>query len=248
MSFEGKVALVTGASRGIGREVALMLAQGGSDVVVNYRGSQAAAEQVRDDIRALGRRSEALQADVADFTAAGEMVQQAIGAMGRLDLLVNNAGCTRDNLLLRLDEGDWDQVVDTVLKGSFACSKAAVRQMMRQRYGRIVNIGSVSGLGGNAGQTNYSSAKAGLVGFTKALAKEVGSRNITVNLVAPGFIQTEMTAHLPESMVAEVVRDTPLGRLGTPVDVAEAVCFLLSDAATFITGQVISVDGGLLMH
>jgi len=248
MSFEGKVALITGASRGIGRETALLLARRGADVVVNYRGSQDAAEQVRDEIRALGRRSEALQADVADFTAAGEMVRQAISAMGRLDILVNNAGVTRDNLLLRLDEGDWDLVVDTVLKGSFACSKAAVRQMMRQHYGRILNIGSVSGLGGIAGQANYSSAKAGLVGFTKALAKEVGSRNVTVNLVAPGFIKTEMTAHLSEATVADVIESTPLGRLGTPVDVAAAVCFLVSDEASFITGQVLSVDGGLLMH
>lgn len=248
MSFEGRVALITGGAKGIGRQVALNLAERGADVIINYRGSQAAAEEVCNVIRALGRRSQALQANVADATAASEMVQQAISLMGRLDILVNNAGVTRDNLLLRMDEADWDLVVDTVLKGTFACSKAAVRQMMRQRYGRIVNIGSVSGLGGNAGQSNYSAAKAGLVGFTKALAKEVGSRNITVNLVAPGFIQTDMTAHLAESMVSEVLSRTPLGRLGTPADVAAAVCFLASDEASFITGQVLSVDGGLLMQ
>ncbi|NPV06443.1 MAG: 3-oxoacyl-[acyl-carrier-protein] reductase [Anaerolineae bacterium] len=243
-----RVALVTGGSRGIGRQVALDLAESGVDVVVNYRGNRTAAEEVVERIRELGRRALALQADVSNFAAAGEMVQQAVEAMGRLDILVNNAGVTRDTLLLRLSEDDWDLVLDTVLKGTCACSKAALRPMMRQRYGRIINIGSVSGLGGNAGQTNYSAAKAGLVGFTKALAKEVGSRNITVNLVAPGLIETEMTAGLPESLVAEALRNTPLGRLGQPADVSAAVVFLASERAGFITGQVLSVDGGLLMH
>ncbi|MGI6207140.1 MAG: 3-oxoacyl-[acyl-carrier-protein] reductase [Anaerolineae bacterium] len=246
--FEGRVALVTGGSRGIGRQVALDLAERGADVVINYRGNKAAADEVLARIQAYGRRALALQADVSDFAQASEMVQQAVDAMGRLDILVNNAGVTRDTLLMRLSEDDWDLVIDTVLKGTCACSKAALRPMMRQRYGRIINIGSVSGLAGNPGQTNYSAAKAGLVGFTKSLAKEVGSRNITVNLVAPGMIATEMTAGLPEPLMAEVVRNTPLGRLGQPADVAAAVVFLASEAAGFITGQVLSVDGGLLMH
>lgn len=246
--FEGRVALVTGGSRGIGRQVALDLAERGADVVINYRGNKAAADEVLERIQAYGRRALALQADVSDFAQASEMVQQAVDAMGRLDILVNNAGVTRDTLLMRLSEDDWDLVIDTVLKGTCACSKAALRPMMRQRYGRIINIGSVSGLAGNPGQTNYSAAKAGLVGFTKSLAKEVGSRNITVNLVAPGMIATEMTAGLPEPLMAEVVRNTPLGRLGQPADVAAAVVFLASEAAGFITGQVLSVDGGLLMH
>lgn len=246
--FEGRVALVTGGSRGIGRQVALDLAERGADVVINYRGNKAAADEVLERIQGYGRRALALQADVSDFAQASEMVQQAVDAMGRLDILVNNAGVTRDTLLMRLSEDDWDLVIDTVLKGTCACSKAALRPMMRQRYGRIINIGSVSGLAGNPGQTNYSAAKAGLVGFTKSLAKEVGSRNITVNLVAPGMIATEMTAGLPEPLMAEVVRNTPLGRLGQPADVAAAVVFLASEAAGFITGQVLSVDGGLLMH
>ena len=248
MAFDGKVALVTGGSRGIGRQTALMLAQQGADVAINFRGNRQAAEETCALIRDLGRKALALQGDVADFATAGAVVQQALEGMGRLDILVNNAGVTRDTLIMRMSEDDWDCVVDTVLKGSFACSKAAVRQMMRQRYGRIINIGSVSGLGGNAGQANYSAAKAGLVGFTKTLAKELGSRNITVNLVAPGFVQTELTAHLPEAMVQELVQRTPLGRLGTCEDIAAAVVFLASDQASFITGQVLSVDGGLLMQ
>jgi 3-oxoacyl-[acyl-carrier protein] reductase len=248
MSFAGKTALVTGGSRGIGRQVALSLAAQGADVAINYRGNRPAADEVCGLIQSMGRRALAIQADVADFAAATDLVQQATDAFGHLDILINNAGFTRDGLVVRMSEDDWDCVVDAVLKGAFACSKAAVRQMMRQRYGRIVSIGSVSGLGGNAGQANYSAAKAGLVGLTKTLAKELGSRNITVNLVAPGFIQTELTAHLPEALVQEAVRQTPLGRLGTCEDVAAAVTFLASDAAAFITGQVLSVDGGLLMH
>ena len=248
MSFDGRVALITGGSRGIGRQIALSLAEQGADIVINYRGNQAAADEVRSTVESLGRRAVAIQADVADFAAATAMVAQATAAMGRLDVLVNNAGLTRDNLAMRMSEAEWDAVVDAVLKGTFACSKAVLRPMMRQRYGRIINIGSVSGLGGNAGQANYSAAKAGLVGLTKTLAKEMGSRNITVNLVAPGFIQTDLTADLPPTMVEEIVRRTPLGRLGTPADVAAAVCFLACDASGFITGQVLSVDGGLLLQ
>ncbi|NLT42724.1 MAG: 3-oxoacyl-[acyl-carrier-protein] reductase [Anaerolineae bacterium] len=246
--FEGKVALITGGSRGIGRQTALDLAARGADVVVNYRGNEAAAQEVVAAVEAAGRRSLALQADVSDFSAATDMVNTAVSAMGRLDILVNNAGVTRDTLLLRLSETDWDLVLDTVLKGTCACSKAALRPMMRQRYGRIINIGSVAGLGGNPGQTNYSAAKAGLVGFTKSLAKEVGSRSITVNMVAPGFVETEMTANLPPELVAEALRGTPLGRLGQPADISAAIVFLASEPAGFITGQVLSVDGGLLMH
>jgi 3-oxoacyl-[acyl-carrier protein] reductase len=247
-SLEGRVALVTGASRGIGRATALMLAARGADVAVNYKSNRAAAEDVQRQIEALGRRCVLLPADVADFAQATALVQQAVEQLGRLDILVNNAGLTRDNLIVRLREEDWDIVVDTILKGAFACSRAAVRYMMRERYGRIINIGSVSGLGGNAGQTNYAAAKAGLIGLTKALAKEVGSRNITVNLIAPGFIETDLTASLPETMVSEILRLTPLGRLGKPEDVAAAVCYLASEEASFITGQVLSVDGGLLMQ
>lgn len=246
--FVGRAALVTGGSRGIGRQTALDLAARGADVVINYRGNAAAAAEVVAQIEAMGRRALALQADVSDFAAATGLVSQAVEAMGRLDVLVNNAGVTRDTLLLRLSEADWDLVVDTVLKGTCACSKAALRPMMRQRYGRIINIGSVSGLAGNAGQTNYSAAKAGLVGFTKSLAKEVGSRNITVNMVAPGFVDTEMTAGLPPELVAEALKGTPLGRLGQPSDISAAVVFLASEAAGYITGHVLSVDGGLLMH
>ncbi len=247
-SYAGKVALITGGSRGIGRRVALDLAAGGADVAINFRGNQAAADSVVAEITALGRRALAIQADVSDFSAATAMVQRALDEMGRLDILVNNAGVTRDTLLMRMSEDDWDLVMNTVLKGTFACCKAAVRPMMKQRYGRIINIGSVSGLGGNAGQTNYSAAKAGLVGFTKSLAKEVGSRGITANLVAPGFIETEMTAGLPEEIVEQVLKTSPVGRLGTCEDVAAAVCFLASEEAGFITGQTLSVDGGLLMH
>jgi len=248
MSLEGRVALVTGGSSGIGRETALSLAREGADVAVNYRSNAAGAQEVCECIRQLGRNSVALQADVSDFGEATEMVKKAIAEMGHLDILVNNAGVTRDNLVLRMPEEDWDLVVNTVLKGTFACTKAALRQMMRQRYGRIINIGSVSGLAGNAGQANYSAAKAGLVGLTKALAKELGSRNITVNLIAPGFIETGMTESLPQDLVDGILEMTPVGRLGKPADVAAAVTFLASEEAGFITGQVLSVDGGLFMQ
>ena len=209
--FEGRVALVTGGSRGIGRQVALDLAERGADVVINYRGNKAAADEVLERIQGYGRRALALQADVSDFAQASEMVQQAVDAMGRLDILVNNAGVTRDTLLMRLSEDDWDLVIDTVLKGTCACSKAALRPMMRQRYGRIINIGSVSGLAGNPDRpiTAPRPAWSGLPVVTKP------ARNITVNLVVFGMIATEMTAGLPEPLMAEVVRNTPFGRLAS---------------------------------
>ncbi len=248
MRLANKVAIVTGGSRGIGRGIALELASEGARVVVNYRSDSAAANEVVALIRQQGGEASAIQADVSQMKEAQDLIKATVEAYSRLDILVNNAGTTRDMLIMMMKEEDWDAVLNTNLKSAFNCCKAAARVMMKQRYGRIVNITSVSGLAGQAGQTNYSASKAGLIGFTKALAKELGPRSITVNAVAPGFVYTDLTADLPQEMKDMVLQMTPLGRFGTPEDMAHAVTFLASDEASFITGQVLSVDGGLVMQ
>jgi len=247
LSLEDKVAVVTGAARGIGKAIADTLARSGADVVVVDIQADLAEITAGEIATGTGRRMIALKVDVTDRESVGHMVDHTIEEFGRLDILVNNAGITRDSLIMRMKEEDWDQVLDINLKGAFNCSQAVVRQMMKQHYGRIVNISSVSGVSGQAGQTNYSSSKAGLIGFTKALAKEVGSRNITVNAVAPGFIETELTADLPREIRDMSMKLTPVGRFGTPQDIANAVAFLVSDEASFITGVTLQVDGGMLM-
>jgi len=247
MDLKDKVAVVTGSSRGIGRAIALKLASLGAKVVVNYRTNAEAAREVVEAIGALGGQAIAVQADVADADDAKRLIRAAQTTYGGLDILVNNAGTTRDTLLARMSEDDWNLVINTNLKGAFNCTKAAIRPMMRQRRGRIVNITSVAGLAGNPGQANYSAAKAGLVGFTKAVAKEVGSRHITVNAVAPGYIPTDLTASLPQELVEKVIEMTPLGRPGTSEEIANAVAFLVSNEASYITGVVLRVDGGLAM-
>jgi 3-oxoacyl-[acyl-carrier protein] reductase len=248
IDLSGKVALVTGASRGIGSGIAERLAGQGACVVVNYRTSAQGAEATVERIRQSGGEAVAIQADVSQSAEAQGLIKEAIAAWGGLDILVNNAGTTRDMVIMMLKEDDWDTVIQTNLTSTFYCSKAAVRHMMRKRYGRIVNITSVVGLAGQSGQTNYAASKAGMIGFTKSLAKEVGSRGITVNAVAPGFVPTALTDVLSDEQKAQAIDMTPLGRLGTVEDVANAVVFLASDEACFITGQVLSVDGGLVMQ
>ena len=243
----GKVALVTGAGRGIGREIALTLASYGADVAVNYNGSKEKAEEVVSQIEAMGRKAAAVQCSVADFEACGQMITAVLAEFGHIDILVNNAGITRDNLLMRMSEADFDQVVAANLKGAFLCMKAVSRLMLKQRYGRIVNLSSVVALRGNAGQVNYAASKAGIIGMTKSLAKELASRGVTVNAVAPGFIETDMTAALSESARSAAQGSIPMGRLGAPEDVARAVGFLAGDNAAYITGQVLAVDGGMSM-
>lgn len=247
MNFAGKTAIVTGGSRGIGRAVCLELARGGANVVLCYAGNEAAARETARDIEALGAKALAVRCDVSDAAQVDALVRAAVEAFGRIDILVNNAGITRDNLLMRMSEADFDAVIDANLKGTFLCMKAVSRLMLKQRYGRIVNLSSVVGLRGNAGQVNYAASKAGVVGMTKSLARELSSRGVTVNAVAPGFIETDMTAALSESARSAAQGSIPMARLGTPEDVARAVAFLAGDGAAYITGQVLAVDGGMAM-
>ena len=245
MSLQGKCALVTGGSRGIGRAVCLELARQGARVAVNYAGNAAAAEETVQACEALGVEAFAIQADVADAAATEAMVKEVLSRFGRLDILVNNAGVTRDGLMPMMKEADWDAVLDTNLKGAFHCMKAVYRPMMKQKYGRIVNLSSIVGLRGNAGQANYAASKAGLIGLTKSMAKELAARNVTVNAVAPGFIDTDMTAALPEKAREAMLTTIPMGRLGQAEDVAKAVAFFAGDDSAYVTGQVLCVDGGM---
>lgn len=245
--LEGKVALVTGASRGIGRAIAIKLADKKAVVIVNYNGSEAKAKEVVAEIESRGGRAEAIWCNVSDFEKAGELLEGVIKKYGRLDILVNNAGITRDNLLMRMSEEDFDAVINTNLKGVFNCMKHVARQMLKQKGGRIINISSVSGVLGNAGQANYCAAKAGVIGITKSFAREVASRGITVNAVAPGFIKTEMTDALSEAARTAALEQIPMKQYGTAENVADAVAFLASEEAGYITGQVLSVDGGMAM-
>ena len=242
-----RVAVVTGGAQSIGRAIVDRLAKAGVDIVIADIQLEKAQASAKEVAAATGRKAIALPADVSSTKAAAEMIEKALTEMGRIDILVNNAGTTRDNLIMRMDESDWDKVLDINLKGAWNCSKAVIRSMMRARYGRIVNMASVSGLAGQAGQTNYSASKAGLVGFTKALAREVASRGITVNAVAPGFIPTPLTDILSAEMKEALIKMIPVGRMGTTDEIAYAVEFLAADEAAYITGHVLSVDGGMVM-
>lgn len=247
MKLESKVALVTGASRGIGREIALELAREGASVAVNYAGSEAKALELVDEIKAMGTEAIAIQADVSNSESVNEMVKQTIEQFGKLDILVNNAGITKDNLLMRMKESEWDDVININLKGVFLCTKAVTRQMMKQRSGRIINISSIVGVSGNPGQANYVAAKSGVIGLTKTSAKELSSRGITVNAIAPGFITTDMTDKLNEEVKSEMLKQIPLARFGEPKDIARAAVFFASEDSNYITGQTLHIDGGMVM-
>ena len=240
-----QVALVTGGSRGIGRAAAGAFARAGVKVAITYRSRQPEAESLVEEVSRAGGEAMALQADFAEAGAPALAVDAVVKRWGRLDILVNNAGLTRDTLVMRMSEADWDIVMQTNLRAAFLCSKAALKPMLKQRYGRIVNVSSLAGVAGNAGQANYSASKAGLIGLTKSLAKEVGSRNITVNAVAPGFIATELTSGLPAELLERARQAAAIQRIGTPEDVAPAIVFLASPDASYITGQVLGIDGGL---
>ena len=243
--LEGKIALVTGAAKGIGRAIALALAADGATVIVNYNGSAQKAEAVVDEIKALGKDSEAYQCNVANTADVDAMIKDVIKRYGSLDILVNNAGITRDNLIMKMSEEDFDAVIDANFKGCFNTIKAVSRQMLKQRAGRIINITSVSGILGNAGQANYAASKAGIIGLTKTMARELASRGITVNGIAPGFVDTEMTQVLSDEVKEAATKQIPLGRFGKPEDIANMAAYLASEKAAYITGQIISVDGGM---
>lgn len=242
-----KIAVVTGASRGIGKAVAKKLASLGATVVVNYNGSEAKAQEVKEEIEQAGGKAEIMQCNVANYAACDEFIKLVIEKYGKIDILVNNAGITKDGLLMRMSEEDFSDVIDINLKGTFNCMRFVSRQMMKQRSGRIVNMSSVVGVCGNAGQVNYAASKAGVIGMTKSAAKELASRGITVNAIAPGFIETDMTSVLSEKVKEEAAKQIPLGCFGKDEDIAEAVAFLVSDGAKYITGQVLHVDGGMAM-
>ena len=247
MNLTGKVALVTGASRGIGQATAVELAKAGADIIVNYIGSETVAQETVDKIESLGRKALKIKADVSNADEVQAMVEEAHAAFGHIDILVNNAGITRDGLLIRMKDSDWDDVLNINLKGVYLVSKAVAKIMVKQRSGRIINMTSVSGVTGNVGQANYAAAKAGVIGFTKTCAKELAARGITVNAVAPGFIETAMTDVLPEKIKEGIAATVPFGRMGQPEEIASVVTFLASDFASYITVQVLNVDGGMVM-
>lgn len=248
MNLQDKVAIVTGGSNGIGREIVRTLASLGAKVIINYNSSETKAIELQSDLAKQNFEVEVFKADVASFKESEELINFAIDKYGRLDILVNNAGITSDNLIMRMGEEDFDRVININLKGTWNCSKHATKYMAKQRFGKIINISSVVGIMGNAGQTNYAASKAGIIGLTKSLARELAKRNINVNAVAPGFIQTNMTASLNEALVQGIIENIPLGRLGEAKDVANLVAFLTSEKAAYITGQVINVNGGLMMN